>query len=191
LHLRRESAAADVGRRWKERYGVDVLDGIGSTEMLHIFISNYPGEVKYGTTGKPVPGYDIRLVDDDGNVITSQGEMGELQVRGPTGAIMYWNNREKTRETFLGNGRAPATSTCRTRTAISFIAAAATTCSRSAASMCRRSRSRARSAPIPMCWRPRWSPWPDEDELIKPKASWSSSRRQGLRGALRARCRST
>jgi benzoate-CoA ligase len=56
--------------------------------MLHIFISNYPGEVKYGTTGKPVPGYDIRLVDDEGNVITSKGEMGELQVRGPTGAIM-------------------------------------------------------------------------------------------------------
>src|SRR5712692_2254970 len=97
-----EALPPDVGRRWKERYGVDVLDGIGSTEMLHIFISNYPGGVKYGTTGKPVPGYDIRLVDDDGNVITRSGEMGELQVRGPTGAVMYWNDREKTRETFLG-----------------------------------------------------------------------------------------
>ena len=97
-----EALPPDVGRRWKERYGVDVLDGIGSTEMLHIFISNYPGDVKYGTTGKPVPGYDIRLVDDDGRVITTKGEMGELQVRGPTGAVMYWNNREKTRETFLG-----------------------------------------------------------------------------------------
>ena len=97
-----EALPPDVGRRWKERYGVDVLDGIGSTEMLHIFISNYPGEVKYGTTGKPVPGYDIRLVDDDGNVITRSGEMGELQVRGPTSAVMYWNDRERTRETFLG-----------------------------------------------------------------------------------------
>jgi benzoate-CoA ligase family protein len=97
-----EALPPDVGRRWKEHYGVDVLDGIGSTEMLHIFISNYPGEVKYGTTGKPVPGYDIRLVDDDGNVITTRGEMGELQVRGPTSAVMYWNNRERTRETFLG-----------------------------------------------------------------------------------------
>jgi benzoate-CoA ligase len=97
-----EALPPDVGRRWKERYGVDVLDGIGSTEMLHIFISNYPGEVKYGTTGKPVPGYDIRLVDDDGHVIETRGEMGELQVRGPTAAIMYWNNRERTRETFLG-----------------------------------------------------------------------------------------
>jgi benzoate-CoA ligase family protein len=98
-----EALPPDVGRRWKERYGVDVLDGIGSTEMLHIFISNYPGEVKYGTTGKPVPGYDIRLVDDDGNVITRSGEMGELQVRGPTAAVMYWNDRERTRETFLGD----------------------------------------------------------------------------------------
>jgi len=97
-----EALPPDVGRRWKERYGVDVLDGIGSTEMLHIFVSNYPGDVKYGTTGKPVPGYDIRLIDDDGNVIKTKGEMGELQVRGPTGAVMYWNDRDKTRETFLG-----------------------------------------------------------------------------------------
>jgi benzoate-CoA ligase len=81
---------------------VDILDGIGSTEMLHIFLSNFPDEVKYGTTGKPVPGYDIRLVDDDGHVIGGSGEIGELQVSGPTSAIMYWNNREMTRETFLG-----------------------------------------------------------------------------------------
>ena len=97
-----EALPPEVGQRWKDRYGVDLLDGIGSTEMLHIFISNYPGDVKYGTTGKPVPGYDIRLIDDDGNVITRPGEMGEMQVRGPTGAIMYWNNREKTRDTFDG-----------------------------------------------------------------------------------------
>jgi benzoate-CoA ligase family protein len=97
-----EALPPDVGRRWKERYGVDILDGIGSTEMLHIFLSNYPGNVKYGTTGKPVPGYEIRLVDDDGSVIGRTGEMGELQVRGPTSALMYWNNRERSRETFLG-----------------------------------------------------------------------------------------
>ncbi len=97
-----EALPPDVGRRWKERYGVDILDGLGSTEMLHIFLSNRPGDVKYGTSGKPVPGYDIRLVADDGSVIATQGEMGELQVRGPTSAIMYWNNREQSRETFLG-----------------------------------------------------------------------------------------
>ena len=97
-----EALPSDVGRRWSERYGVDILDGLGSTEMLHIFLSNRPGEVKYGTTGKPVPGYDIRLVDDDGNIVTRPGEMGELQVRGPTSAIMYWNNRDQSRTTFLG-----------------------------------------------------------------------------------------
>jgi benzoate-CoA ligase family protein len=97
-----EALPPDIGRRWQDRYGVDILDGIGSTEMLHIFLSNYPGDVRYGTTGRPVPGYDIRLVDDDGNVIKTKGEMGELQVRGPTSAMMYWNNREKTRETFIG-----------------------------------------------------------------------------------------
>jgi len=97
-----EALPADVGRRWSERYGVDILDGIGSTEMLHIFISNRAGEVRYGTTGKPVPGYEVRLIDDDGKVIETRGKMGELQVRGPTSAIMYWNNREQSRATFLG-----------------------------------------------------------------------------------------
>ena len=64
-----EALPPDIGRRWRERYGVDILDGLGSTEMLHIFLSNRPGDVKYGTSGKPVPGYDIRLVGDDGDVI--------------------------------------------------------------------------------------------------------------------------
>ena len=97
-----EALPADVGRRWSERYGADILDGIGSTEMLHIYVSNRAAEVKYGTTGKPVPGYDVRLVDDDGRVVEKRGEMGELQVRGPTSAMMYWNNREQSRATFLG-----------------------------------------------------------------------------------------
>jgi benzoate-CoA ligase family protein len=97
-----EALPLEVGRRWSERYGVDILDGIGSTEMLHIFLTNRPGDVKYGTSGKPLAGYDLRLVDDDGKVITRRGEMGELQVRGPTSAMMYWNNREQSRGTFLG-----------------------------------------------------------------------------------------
>jgi benzoate-CoA ligase len=97
-----EALPPDIGRRWRKRYGVDVLDGLGSTEMLHIFVSNRPDDVKYGTSGKPVPGYDIRLVGDDGRVIASEGDMGELQVRGPTAAVMYWNNREQSRATFLG-----------------------------------------------------------------------------------------
>jgi benzoate-CoA ligase family protein len=97
-----EALPPEVGRRWHERFGVDILDGLGSTEMLHIFLSNRPGDVKYGTSGKPVPGYAVRLVDDDGEVVKSKGTMGELQVRGPTSAIMYWNNREQSRTTFLG-----------------------------------------------------------------------------------------
>jgi benzoate-CoA ligase family protein len=97
-----EALPLDVGRRWSERYGVDILDGIGSTEMLHIFLTNRPGDVKYGTSGKPIAGYDLRLIDDDGNEIKKRGEMGELQVRGPTSAMMYWNNREQSRSTFLG-----------------------------------------------------------------------------------------
>jgi benzoate-CoA ligase len=97
-----EALPRDIGERWTRHFGVDILDGIGSTEMLHIFLSNRPGDVKYGTSGKPIDGYDLRLVDDDGKVIAKRGEMGELQVRGPTSAMMYWNNREQSRTTFLG-----------------------------------------------------------------------------------------
>lgn len=96
-----EALPSDVGRRWSERYGCDILDGIGSTEMLHIFLSNRPGDVKYGTTGKSVPGYEVRLIDEAGMPV-SRGELGELIVRGPSSAIMYWNNREQSRRTFMG-----------------------------------------------------------------------------------------
>jgi benzoate-CoA ligase len=96
-----EALPIEVGRRWSERYGVDILDGIGSTEMLHIYLTNRPGDVRYGTSGKPLAGYDLRIVDDDGAEV-KRGEMGELLVRGPTAAVMYWNNREQSRATFLG-----------------------------------------------------------------------------------------
>ena len=96
-----EALPADIGRRWSDHFGVDVLDGIGSTEMLHIFLSNRPGEVRYGSTGKPVPGYQIRLVGEDGQEV-GPGDMGELQIAGPTSALMYWNNRAKSQATFVG-----------------------------------------------------------------------------------------
>jgi benzoate-CoA ligase family protein len=96
-----EALPSEVGRRWSERYGCDILDGIGSTEMLHIFLSNRAGEVKYGTTGKPLPGYELKLVDENGMPVPA-GEMGELVIRGPSSAIMYWNNREQSRRTFMG-----------------------------------------------------------------------------------------
>ncbi len=96
-----EALPADIGRRWTEHFGVEILDGIGSTEMLHIFMSNRPGDVRYGTTGKPVPGYEIRLVDAQG-ADAKPDEVGELQVSGPTSAIYYWNNRAKSAATFVG-----------------------------------------------------------------------------------------
>ena len=96
-----EALPADIGKRWQAEYGVDILDGIGSTEMLHIFLSNRPGRVRYGTTGEVVPGYALRLVNDEGRPCTV-GELGELHIQGPTSAIMYWNNREKTKHTFAG-----------------------------------------------------------------------------------------
>ena len=89
-------------RRWKEQTGTLILDGIGSTEMLHIFISNRPGDVRYGTTGKPVPGYEVQLRNEDGSVVTGHNEIGDLYIQGPSSALMYWNNREKTRDTFQG-----------------------------------------------------------------------------------------
>ena len=97
-----EALPADLGKRWTERTGAEILDGIGSTEMLHIFLSNRPGDVRFGTTGKPVPGYELRLVDDTGAIVTKPNELGELQISGPTSAIMYWNQREKTKATFQG-----------------------------------------------------------------------------------------
>jgi benzoate-CoA ligase len=97
-----EALPAELGKRWTERTGTEILDGIGSTEMLHIFLSNRPGDVRYGTTGMPVPGYELRLVDDQGGVVTKPNELGELQIAGPTAALMYWNQRERTKNTFLG-----------------------------------------------------------------------------------------
>jgi benzoate-CoA ligase len=96
-----EALPAEIGKRWQAEFGVEILDGIGSTEMLHIFLSNRPGRVRYGTTGEVVPGYALRLVNDEGN-LCAVGELGELQIQGPTSAIMYWNNREKTKHTFAG-----------------------------------------------------------------------------------------
>jgi len=96
-----EALPKHVGERWRERFGTDILDGIGSTEMLHIFISNRHGDVRYGTSGKPVPGYEVKLVDDSGEP-TPEGEDGALWVRGPSACVAYWNQRDKSLGTFHG-----------------------------------------------------------------------------------------
>jgi benzoate-CoA ligase len=96
-----EPLPAEIGRRWRTRLGVDILDGIGSTEMLHIFLSNWPRNVHYGTTGKKLPGYDLKILGEDGERVR-RGEIGDLWVSGPTAAAGYWNNRERSRTTFVG-----------------------------------------------------------------------------------------
>jgi benzoate-CoA ligase family protein len=96
-----EALPADLGRRWRERFGVDILDGIGSTEILHIFISNRHGEVRYGTSGRPVGGYTVRLLNDQG-VEVADGEVGDLWCRGPSICSAYWNNRAASTRTFVG-----------------------------------------------------------------------------------------
>jgi benzoate-CoA ligase len=96
-----EALPPQISKSFRERTDVEILDGIGSTEMLHIFLSNRPGELRYGTTGKAVPGYELKLVDEQGAEV-KQGELGELLIKGPTAANLYWNNRAKSRGTFVG-----------------------------------------------------------------------------------------
>ena len=132
---------SDVGGRWQRalrrrhprRHRLD-------RDAAHLPLEP-PGDVRYGTTGKPVPGYDVKLVGDDGETVGARRD-GRSAVRGPTSAVMYWNNREQSRARSTASGRARATNTSWTRTATTCTAAGATTCSRSAASGSRRSRSR-------------------------------------------------
>ena len=96
-----EALPAELGERFKRHFGIDIVDGIGSTEMLHIFISNRPDRVRYGSTGWPVPGYEIELRGEGGAPV-ADGEPGDLYIHGPSSAMMYWGNQAKTRETFQG-----------------------------------------------------------------------------------------
>jgi len=97
-----EALPRDIGERWTAHFGCEIIDGIGSTEMLHVFLSNRPGDVRYGTTGRPVEGYEVELRNEDGTVVTGHNQIGDLFIKGPSAALMYWNNRSKTRDTFRG-----------------------------------------------------------------------------------------
>jgi 4-hydroxybenzoate-CoA ligase len=97
-----EALPEHIGRAWEERFGVEIIDGLGSTEMLHIFVSNRPGAVRYGTSGVPVPGYEAKLLNEEGAQVGAD-EIGELIVCGPSAAEGYWNQREKSRHTFEGS----------------------------------------------------------------------------------------
>ncbi len=96
-----EALPEEVGKRWEERFGAPILDGVGSTEMLHIYLSNHQGDIRYGTSGKPVGGYDLRLVDEQGAAVPD-GEVGELLVAGPSVTEGYWNKRARNLDTFIG-----------------------------------------------------------------------------------------
>jgi 4-hydroxybenzoate-CoA ligase len=96
-----EALPRQLGERWREICGVEVFDGIGSTEMFQTFLSNQPGAARYGTTGKAVPGYELKIVDEAGRDVAA-GDIGELIVRGPTAGEGYWNQRHKSRRTFVG-----------------------------------------------------------------------------------------
>ncbi len=98
-----EALPADVFWRWKERTGMILLDGLGSTEVLHIFISNSEEDYRPGASGRPVPGYEIKVVDDDGAPV-APGEIGTVHVKGEACASRYWNNPEKTAATMLEDG---------------------------------------------------------------------------------------
>ncbi len=96
-----EPLPAPLLRRFKDRFGVDVIDGIGSTEALHIFLSNRPGDIRPGTTGTPVPGYDVVVRDEDGRE-AGTGEPGALHVRGESIALGYWHRTAASRQVFQG-----------------------------------------------------------------------------------------
>jgi 4-hydroxybenzoate-CoA ligase len=96
-----EALPKELGEQWRRQVDSDIIDGIGSTEMLHIFVSNRPGNVTYGASGLPVPGYAAKIVAPDGEPV-ADGEIGELVVSGPSAGEGYWNQREKTRATFAG-----------------------------------------------------------------------------------------
>ena len=96
-----EALPPELHERWNDLFGVDLLDGLGTAEMWHIFISNRPGEVRPGTLGKVVPGFEVRVRDEEGRDLPA-GEVGHLWVRGNSRAIGYWQRAEKTRSAFRG-----------------------------------------------------------------------------------------
>ena len=96
-----EALPDEIYKRWRERFGVEIIDGIGTTEICHIFISNRPGRARPGSSGLPVPGYELAIVDDEGRPV-AQGEIGNLRVKGDSTMAYYWNKHEKTKETLFG-----------------------------------------------------------------------------------------
>ena len=97
-----EALPAEVWRRWKDAFGLTILDGVGSTEMLHIYCSNRIDDVRPGSSGKPVPGYELKILDDGGDPVPV-GDAGDLYVRGDSALALYWAQHEKSKRSILGD----------------------------------------------------------------------------------------
>src|SRR5207248_1495291 len=97
-----EALPAEVWRRWKDAFGLTILDGVGSTEMLHIYCSNRLDDLRPGSSGKPVPGYELKILDEDGKPV-KQGEAGDLYVKGDSALALYWAQHEKSKRSILGD----------------------------------------------------------------------------------------
>lgn len=97
-----ETLPEPLHRRWLELFGVEVIEGVGSSELYHIYLSNRPGRARVGSAGRAVPGYELRLVDAEGQPV-AEGEPGELEVRGESAALLYWDDHERSKRTFAGD----------------------------------------------------------------------------------------
>ena len=178
---RRCAAASPRARRCPRRSasagegfaGVDILDGVGSTEMLHIFLSNRPGEVVYGTSGVAAPGYDVRLVDEHGSDV-AEGEIGELLVRGPIRCDGLLEPARQSRATFRGPLDAHRRQICEARRRTLPLLRPHRRHVQGQRHLGRALRGRAALIAHPGCWKRRSSPTRDADGLEKP---------QGLRRA--------
>ena len=137
-----------------ERFGVEILDGIGTTEILHVFLSNRPGAVRPGSSGQPVPGYEAAIVDDEGRPV-KQGDIGNLRVKGDSTMAYYWNKHDKTREVLFGAWIQTGDKYWQDADGHFWYAGGPTTCSRSAESGFLRWRSKRRSSSTPPCWKRR------------------------------------
>jgi len=96
-----EQLPKPIFEKWKEKFGLDIIDGLGSTEMLHIFISNRPGQCRAGSSGKVLNGYEAKIVNEQGQEVEDE-QLGTLLAKGPSSALGYWNKREKTKQTMQG-----------------------------------------------------------------------------------------
>ena len=152
-----EALPAEIGQRFQRHFGIDIVDGIGSTEMLHIFLSNLPDKVRYGTTGWPVPGYEIELRGDNPAGRCRTANRATSTFTAPRQRRCIGATAPKPRRPFRAAGPNPATNTSATRTAPIPMPDAPTTCSRSVVSMSARSRSRRRWCSTPRYWKPPWS----------------------------------